>query len=225
MAGVKLLDGAVDPHLPDGKTDTFSETPASDNDNSDSDYDTEDELEDDTDPAVLVPSACQVTGAPLQLDVAPTGSAMAPSNVPLVVVTNPRSIYNKLSKMKTWLKTVQPDLCILSEHWGRKAHLQETFEDLPQYNVLEYSRARVQYRARRNLPATNNARGGGAAIIYNMNRFDVEELVIDNPQGVEAVFAILVMHCFVLFLPSLVFLSCYKSVFLSFPFYRTQVQS
>jgi len=115
---------------------------------------------------------------------------MAPSNVPLVMVTNPRSIYNKLCKIKTWLKTVLPDLCILSEHWGRKSHLQEALEDLPQYKALEYSRARVAYKSRKNIPHKNNATGGGAAIIYNTNRFDVEELVIDNPEGVETVFAI-----------------------------------
>ena len=129
-------------------------------------------------------------GAPLQLDIDTSGAAVAPSNVPLVMVTNPRSIYNKLSKLKVWLNNFKPDLCILSEHWGRKGKLEEALA-IPHYKVIEYSRSRQNYKCKKDKPAVANATGGGAAIIYNEERFEVEELVITKPESVEAVYAII----------------------------------
>ena len=136
-----------------------------------------------------MPSQQQIPGAPIQLDVDTSGAAVAPSNVPLVMVTNPRSIYNKLSKLKLWLNNFKPDLCILSEHWGRKGKLEEALA-LQQYKVLEYCRPRQKYKCKKDKPAIDNATGGGAAIIYNEERFEVEELVVRKPESVEAVYAI-----------------------------------
>ena len=154
-----------------------------------SEFDSDDEVEPDTNPAVLVPSQQQLPGAPLQLDVDTSGAAVAPTNVPLVMVTNPRSIYNKIDKFRLWLKNFKPDLCILSEHWGRKGQLEEALS-LSSYGVLEYSRGRENFKSKKNEQPKTNATGGGAAIVYNENRFKVEELKINAPEGVESVFAI-----------------------------------
>ena len=157
---------------------------------SESEYATDDEIEDESSPAVLVPSVNQVNGAPVILEVDKTGNVSAPRDVPLMV-TNPRSIYNKLTKLKTLVKSILPDLCLLSEHWGRKGHLQEALADIPQYKALEYSRGRVGYKGRKDCPLKYNATGGGAAIIYNTNSFNLEQLFVSNPEGIESVYAIL----------------------------------
>ena len=87
------------------------------------------------------------------------------------------------------LRNFKPDLCILSEHWGRKGELEDALS-IPQYKVLEYSRCRQNYKCKKDKPSIVNATGGGAAIIYNEERFEVEELVTTKPESVESVYAI-----------------------------------
>ena len=199
LAGVKLLSGEDFP-CDISSLDVSENRDNSDNDNtndndsvsdndSESDIDSDDEVEPDTNPAVLVPSQQQLPGAPLQLDIDTSGAAVPPPNVPLAMITNPRSIYNKLGKLRSWLTNFKPDLCILSEHWGRKGHLEEALSLSP-YKAIEYSRGRENFKSRKNEPSKTNATGGGSAIIYNENRFKVEELMVKAPEGVESVFAI-----------------------------------
>ena len=82
-------------------------------------------------------------------------------------------------------------MCILSEHWGRKKHLKEALRS-QHYKVIEYSRAssRVPYKCKKGKAAKINPTGGGCAIIYDEKNFDVTELNVDIPEGVEATWAI-----------------------------------
>ena len=69
--------------------------------------DTEDEA--DTNPvrAVLITSSHQgLPGAPLRLEVDTSGQVRAPSCVPLCVVTNPRSAWNKLHNVRIFLQQI-----------------------------------------------------------------------------------------------------------------------
>ena len=73
----------------------------------------------------LVPSLWQgPPGAPLQLEVDLGGQVHTPSYVPLCAIINPRSGWNKIHDICTFLRQVGPYVMILSEHWGRKKPFQ-----------------------------------------------------------------------------------------------------
>ena len=71
------------------------------NDSVDTDGDTEDEAYADREPAVLVPAPAQ-PGArlPPGLEVDETGRMVLPASLPLVMLTNARSVYNKIDNFK-----------------------------------------------------------------------------------------------------------------------------
>ena len=90
--------------------------------------------------AVLVPSLDKgPASAPLQLEVNMSEQVKAPTCVPLCVVTNPRSAWNKIGNVRTFLRQVGPDILILSEHWGRKRPFQDALA-MEHFKVLESSR-------------------------------------------------------------------------------------
>ena len=100
----------------------------------------EDEANSDPIRAVLVPSSTQGSpGAPLRLEVDTTGKAQTPSCVPLCAVTKPRSGWNKINNIRTFLRQIGPDILILSEHWGRKKQFENTLMS-QYYKVIESSR-------------------------------------------------------------------------------------
>ena len=70
--------------------------------------------------SILVPAPAQgPAGAPHRLEVDATGEVQQPSCVPLCAVSNPRSGWNKLNSICTFLRQVGHDVLTLSEHWGR----------------------------------------------------------------------------------------------------------
>ena len=102
--------------------------------------DTEDEA--DTNPvrAVLITSSHQgLPGAPLRLEVDTSGQVRAPSCVPICVVTNPRSAWNKLHNVRIFHQQICLDVMILSEYWGRKRSFANALA-LNNYKVKESSR-------------------------------------------------------------------------------------
>ena len=176
--GISQCDGA----------DTASE--ASDNDSLCSD--SEDEADSAPIRAVLVPSLEQgPTGAPLRLEVDTSGQARTPSCVPLCALTNPRSGWNKVRNIRTFLRQISPDIMILSEHWGRKKPFEKALAS-QHFKVLESSRGLkgIPTRGRNGRPAVS-VTGGGVALIYKEENFSVEEAGIEPPEGIEAVWAIL----------------------------------
>ena len=110
-----------------------------------SEYESEDEVDNDPDPAVLVPASVQPpAGQPLALEVDLSGRRHLPSSIPLFMVTNFRSIYNKISNFKTFLREVAPDCTIAAETWdyqGRRVTLEDMLVDT-QYKDLAYRRGR-----------------------------------------------------------------------------------
>ena len=142
--------------------------------------------------AILIPSAVQgPAGAPLRLEVDLGGQVRIPPCVPLCANTNPRSGWNKIHNIRTFLRQVGPDVMILSEHWGRKKPFKDALNS-EQYKVIESSRGvkGIPIRGRNGTP-TVSVTGGGVAILYNEEHFSVEEAGIEVPEGIEAVWAIL----------------------------------
>ena len=75
------------------------------------------------------------------------------------------------------LYQICPDIAIISETWERKRITLTNLLEKTKFNSISYSR---QGRS-----------GGGCAIIFNENRFNVEELNIAIPEGVEATWGVL----------------------------------
>ena len=142
--------------------------------------------------AVLVPSLEQgPAGAPLRLEVDLSGKLNAPSCVPLCAITNPRSSWNKANNLRTFLRQINPDVLILSEHWGRKRSFQKALA-VEHYEVKESSQGVVGIPTRgKNGALTTSVTGGGVAIIYCKANFIVEDAEIDVPVGIEAAWIIL----------------------------------
>ena len=90
---------------------------------------------------------------------------------------NARSLYNKIRNFKTLLYEVCPDIAIISETWERKRITLNKLLNSTEFKSISYSR--------------HNRPGGGCAIVFNDNRFYVEQLDIGVPDQVEAAWAVL----------------------------------
>ena len=154
-----------------------------------SNYDSEDEV--DTDPVrvVLVP-APQLAGQTFTLTVDQTGEVAAPSSLPLTMVANLRSAYNKVKNIKRTLHTLGLDFMIVSETWERPRLDLNKLLDSPTYLAMSYCRGRETPATRLDgqhvgkfYPAKT---GGGAAIIYNPERFVATDTNIGVPLGIKA---------------------------------------
>ena len=115
-----------------------------------------------------------------------TGQARTPSCVPFCAVTNPRSGWNKLHNICTFLRQISPDNLILSEHWGRKC-LFENALNSQYYRVQKFSRSLkgIPRNGKAGIPKVS-VTGGGVAIVYAELTFYVEDAEIESPEGIEA---------------------------------------
>ena len=143
--------------------------------------DTDDEAEVEREPAVLVPAAAQPpAGQPLLLEVDESGNMVLPASLPLVMLTNARSVYNKVINLKKWLTEVFPDCALISESWNymsRREDLTDLLADTP-FQVFYYRRPRGKT-------------GGCCAIIFNNSRFIVDQVHVQTEEGIETVWAML----------------------------------
>ena len=85
-----------------------------------SDYDTEDEVDPILTPAILtpVPNQTTVQGQPIQLEVQPNIERQ--THLPLCMMLNARSLYNKSENFKNLLHQIGPEITIVSETWERQ---------------------------------------------------------------------------------------------------------
>ena len=153
----------------------------SSNDSDDTEGDTEDEAYADREAAVLVPAPAQ-PGArlPPGLEVDESGRMVLPASLPLVMLTNARSVYNKIDNFKKWLNEIFPDCALIAESWeyeSRREDLQSLLSNTP-YKVFSYRRPRGQT-------------GGCCAIVYNTSKFVVEQLFMQTENGIESVWALM----------------------------------
>ena len=157
-------------------------------------YDTEDEIDSEPVRAVLVPSSPQ-PGQPFSLDVASSDNIEAPSSLPLTMVANFCSAYNKKGNIKKTLNTLSLDILIASESWERPRLLLNELLAPPHYHILSYCWGREAPALRKDGRHAGefypSKTGGGAAIFYNKNRFNAIDTDIGVPPGIEAVWCVL----------------------------------
>ena len=155
-------------------------TVSSDDDGSDDDsiYETDDELDPEPIQANFYQPQTQNQDPtiPVQLDVLLSDETQQTSRLPLCLMFNARSVYNKVNNLRTMLKQIGPDITIISETWERKRLCLDDLLSLSQFKSLSYCR---QQRP-----------GGGCAIIYNDQRFEVNPFEINVPDDVEATWAV-----------------------------------
>ena len=109
-----------------------------------------------------------------------SGNRVLPASLPLVMVTNARSVFNKAKSLRKWLNEIFPDCAVVSETWnheGRRVDLQMLLADTP-FKEFSYRRPRGKT-------------GGSCSIIYNESRFKVEEVHIQTENGIESVWAMM----------------------------------
>ena len=103
------------------------------------------------------------------------------TSLPLICVANARSLYNKSTNFKHILHELGVEIALISETWERQELSLNELLNLQQYKVISYKRPK---RKEKRQP------GGGAAIIYNENRFDVSKIDVPVPHGVEIAWAL-----------------------------------
>merc|ERR1712030_216728 len=99
--------------------------------------------------------------------------------LPLCMVLNARSLYNKTENFKKILYQIGPDITIVSETWERQKETLNQLLPLDQFQIISYKRK----------PLSNRQPGGGCAIFYNHRRFNVSKIDLNLPDGVEACWA------------------------------------
>ena len=143
--------------------------------------------------AVLVP-ARGLDGEPT-LEVDETGRLAPPSSIPLTMVANLRSAYNKEKNIRQTLNTLGLDLLIASETWERPRHELPKLLDGQHYSVFSYCRGREPAATRLDGKHAGKSYpskvGGGAAIIYNHRTFEAVDSEIGVPAGIEATWCVL----------------------------------
>ena len=160
--------------------DTFSDADQDDSNQSENDsiYETDDEVDPELIPVNLSPTIGQVVpdGQPVQMDVNLARDDRS-SFVPLCLMMNCRSAYNKENNLNEIIRQISPDLILASETWEReRKRLTEIIKN-KNFKIVSYFRK-------------NKSPGGGSAIIFNENRFNATDPEVSVPENVEAVWSV-----------------------------------
>ena len=145
----------------------------------DTEYTSENEAFSDPIPANLFLSPDQhcLPGEPPDLQVGLATDPDHPINIPLCLLINARSIFNKADNLNKMLNQIGPDLCIISETFERNNKKLSNIFTSKHFESISYFRK-------------NKAPGGGCAIVYNQTRFNVTALDIAIPEGIESCWAL-----------------------------------
>ena len=144
---------------------------------------TDDEFDPEPIPANFFPHPAQSPAEPTLLDVEVNSRTQNPSRLPLCLMLNSRSLYNKIDNFRTLLYQIGPDIALVSETWERQTQSLDNLLSSFQFKSISYKRDNGK---------NNRKPGGGCAIFYNENRFHVEKLDVSPPEGVEAAWAVFV---------------------------------
>ena len=142
-------------------------------------FETDDEIDNDPIPANLAPVSNQNTSPhnnPPDLDVNTKRDAQ-PTVLPLCLMLNARSIFNKSDNLMEMLATIGPSVTLISETWERDTN---RLDSIINSRIFKYVSS---YRR-------NKSPGGGAAIVYNESQFKVTIPDIIVPEHIEAVWAV-----------------------------------
>ena len=124
------------------------------------------------------------------LEVDETGRVAPPTSIPLTMVANLRSAYNKVQNVKQTLQTLGLDMFIASETWERPHRDLTKLLECQGYSILSYCRGRETPASRLDGKKYPGKTGGGAAIIYNHETFEAVDTEIGVPAGIEATWAV-----------------------------------
>ena len=142
----------VDGNVSIARDDTIEVSEASSNDSLDeTEYESEDEAFPEVTPAnlSLIPGQNVHQGQPLIVD--NNQKADMSSSLPLCLVLNSRSVYNKSDNLREMLHQIGPDLCLISETFERERKRLNTVLNSSVYKSISCYRK-------------NRAHGGGCAI-------------------------------------------------------------
>ena len=90
---------------------------------------------------------------------------------------NPRSVYNKITQLQTFISEKEIDLVFISESWERPEEPLENVIDIEGYQVISN-------------PYQRKGVGGKPALIINSKKFNIinpNQSLIEIPWGVEIV--------------------------------------
>ena len=107
-------------------------------------FDTDEEVDPEPIPAVFLPNSNPSQNTKLEVDT--DIKIKAPTRLPLCIMLNARSLYNKKNNFQTLLNQIGPDLAITSETWEReKQNLDDLFApfSIKQY-LMQEVRARLE---------------------------------------------------------------------------------
>ena len=135
-------------------------------------YSTDDEIDPDSDPICISPA---VKPNKRKLKV------LKASSLPLIALMNARSLYNKAGNFKKFMTELGIEAAIVSETWEREDQPLDKLLDLRNYKIHSHRRTKVK---------ANRQPGGACALVYNENRFEVTNLDIHIPKGVEACWSV-----------------------------------
>ena len=150
----------------------------------DSNYSSEDKDESFASPADLSVKNLlnNSSNLPVELDIQKASRSENASSLPLTAVLNARSLYQKCDNFKTFINELGIELAIVSETWERERESLENLLKMENHKIISYKRQKVK---------ASKQPGGGCALIYCENRFNVSQLEVPVPRGVEAVWALL----------------------------------
>ena len=101
-----------------GTNDDSTDTEVDDTSSNDTSYDTEDEVDSDPIPGNLSPIPGQNVqpNQPLVFDITPDNNVQS-SFLPLCLMTNARSVYNKQNNLREMLQQIGPSVMLVSQTW------------------------------------------------------------------------------------------------------------
>ena len=129
--------------------------------------------------ANLFPPSNQILtpGQPIVLDIHP--SKEQSSSLPLCLLINARSLYNKGNNIRQMLQQLGPEICIITETFeSEKRRLSSIFKN-ETFQYISYFRK-------------NRSPGGGCAIVFNDKRLSVTDLEIAAKSEIETCWALVV---------------------------------
>ena len=94
----------------------------------------------------------------MQLEVKKSSKVENASYLPLISVTNARSLYQKKENVKTFIQELGIEILLVSETWERENLSLEKLLQLQNHKVISYKRPKVK---------AAKQPGGGCAIIYS----------------------------------------------------------
>ena len=125
-----------------------------------------------------IPGQAHTSDTPIVYDVNPPLVDKS-SFIPLCLMINCRSLANKRNNLTEMMNQISPDLILASETWERENLRLDDILKSRTYKSFSYFRK-------------SKSPGGGCAIIYNETRFKVFQPDIFVPEGVEAIWAVIV---------------------------------